>query len=182
MRLAILSLLGGLLMGGPLSGAQERQLVYAVDVPLPIDAAFDMWITPARARQFLAKEVRIDPWVGGRYETLFEPQVDPAGARAGTYGSKVIALEAPDRLVFGWESLTPVRAAEELGGARVFQASEVEVTFEATGPRSTRVRVRHYGFGDDAQWDASFRFYRDFGWPWILGRLEALFAKTGPRP
>lgn len=158
------------------SPLQERDLFFTVEVPLSIEAAWGMWLTPARARDFLAAEVRIEPWVGGRYETIFDPEADPAGARAGTYGSKIVAMDAPRRLVFEWESLTPEAAAAELGGERVLQKSEVEVVFEPRGVAATTVRIHHYGFGDGTHWDASYRFYRDRGWPWILRRLEALFA------
>ncbi len=156
--------------------AQERELHFEVTVPVSVEDAFRMWTDPAVARQFLALEVRIEPWAGGRYETLFDPENDPAGARAGTYGSTVLDITPPERLVFEWESLTPQAAAAELGGERKLQLSYVEVRFEAGSLSTTAVHIRHYGFGDDAHWDAAYRYYRDHGWPWILARLDRLFA------
>lgn len=141
--------------------------------------AFHLWTDSAQARRFLAEEVRIDSWVGGRYEALFDPQDDPAVALTGTYGSKVVALEPPRRLVFQWHSLTPRSAAQAVAGERRLQESMVEVRFEPIGGsvQRTRVTIRHYRFGDDTHWAAAYRFYRDRGWPWILRRLVALFPE-----
>lgn len=101
--------------------AQERDLHFEVTVPVSIEDAFRMWIDSAEAREFLALEVRIDPWVGGRYEANFDP--------------------------------------------------------EPLGKHETRIRIRHYGFGSDANWAASRRFYEQSGWPWIIKRLEGRFTK-----
>lgn len=157
--------------------AQERDLHIEVTVPVSIEDAFRMWIDSAEAREFLALEVRIDPWVGGRYEANFDPESDPWGALAGTYGSKVLALEPPRRLVFEWHYLTPREAATQVGGRRVRQETTVEVTFEPLGKHETRIRIRHYGFGSDANWAASRRFYEQSGWPWIIKRLRGRFTK-----
>lgn len=159
--------------------AQERELVFEIVLPgVPADH-FDLWTTEAGARTFLAREVRIDPRPGGRYEALFDPENDPAGALAGTYGSKIVAFEPPGRLAFEWNCPTPRKAAEEVGGVRVLQESLVEVRFERDpdDPASTRVRVRHHGFGTGPHWDASYRYYRDAGWPWIFRRLAGAFGK-----
>jgi uncharacterized protein YndB with AHSA1/START domain len=158
------------------AAAQETELRFVVDVPVTVEDAFRMWTDSARASEFLAEDVRIDPWVGGRYETLFDPENDPAGARAGTCGSKILELEAPRRLVFEWHSLTPRLAAAEVGGLRVLQETTVEVTFEPIGESRTRIHIRHYGFGSDANWAAALRFYTEVGWPWVIRRLEGRFA------
>lgn len=155
-----------------------RELVFTLELPEPPEALFHRWTTESEARRFLAEEVRIEPRVGGRYETLFDPEHDPAGALAGTYGSKIVALEPPSRLVFQWNCPTPRAAAEEVGGRRVLQESLVEVRFDPAegNPDATRLRIRHFGIGEGPDWDASYRFYRDRGWPWIVGRLESLYG------
>jgi uncharacterized protein YndB with AHSA1/START domain len=157
----------------------QRELIFETVIPVDIQTAFDMWIEPDQASRFLAHEVRIDPWVGGRYEALFDPDTDPAGARAGTYNSKVLSIRRPQEISFEWESLTPMPAAQTLGGRRVLQRSVVQVRFTPRGADSTLVHIRHHGIGEGPDWDASLEFYRERGWPWILARLEALFATSG---
>lgn len=170
-----------LLLGivGPLRG-QGAELAYELVLPGTPAEHYALWTTEEGARTFLADEVRIEPRVGGRYETLFDPIEDPAGALAGTYGSKIVALDPPRRIVFQWHALTPRKAAEELGGVRRRQQSLlVEVGFEAASlePATTRVRVRHVGFGDGPDWDAQYRYYRDHGWPWIFRRLAERYGE-----
>lgn len=168
-----------LAIAGPVR-AQEPELTYELVLPGTPAEHYAMWISEEEARTFLAHEVRIEPRVGGRYETLFDPVEDPAGALAGTYGSKIVALDPPRRLVFQWHALTPRKAAEELGGVRRRQQSLlVEVGFEHASlePATTRIRVRHEGFGEGPDWDAQYRYYRDHGWPWIFRRLAERFGK-----
>lgn len=164
------------------STASGRELAFTLELPDTPAALYRKWIDASEARRFLAEEVRIEPRVGGRYETLFDPENDPAGALAGTYGSKIVALEPPSRLVFEWNSLTPRVAAREVGGRRVRQESLVEVRFEAVAgaPGRTRLHIRHYGMGEGPDWEASFRFYRERGWPWILDRLRKVYSLDGP--
>lgn len=157
-----------------------RELVFTLELPETPEVVFRRWTETDEARRFLGREVRIEPRVGGRFEVLFDPVNDPAGALAGTYGSRVVSLEAPRQLVFEWNSLTPRVAAREVGGRRVLQKSLVEVRIESVpeAPSSSRVHVRHYGMGNGPDWDASYRYYRDSGWPWILRRLTALYRTS----
>lgn len=155
-----------------------REIVFTLELPTAPEALFRQWTTEEGAGRFLAPEVRIETRVGGRYEARFDPENDPAGALAGTYGSRIVSLEPPSRLVFQWNCPTPRVAARDVGGRRVLQESLVEVRFEPAGERgeATWLRVRHYGMGDGPDWDASYRYYRDRGWPWILGRLRELYS------
>ena len=84
----------------PNASAQDSALTLAVTVPLPQHEAFALWTTEQGLERFVADQVVVEPWVGGRYEIAFEPEVDPAGARAGTYGSRVLEVAPPHRLVF----------------------------------------------------------------------------------
>ncbi len=159
----------------PTFAAEESQeLNYTVTVPLSIAEAFEMWISPVWAKQFLALDVKIDPRVGGQYVAVFDPVGDPEGAYAGTYGSKIREIQPPSHILFEWKYLTPRQAAEALGGQRLHQESLVDIRFERISAQCTVVHIRHFGIPTHEHGKASFEFYRDSGWPWIIKRLEGI--------
>ncbi len=68
--------------------AQESDLHFEVNVPVSAEDAFRMWTDPAEASKFLALKVRIDPWVGGRYETISTPRTIPRELSRARMGPK----------------------------------------------------------------------------------------------
>ena len=154
---------------------EENELNFTVEVPVGIAQAFEMWISPAWASQFLAIEVKIDARVGGRYEALFDPENDPAGAHAGTYGSKIREIKPMTQLMFEWNYFTPRLAAEALGGQRLYQETLVDVRFEQISEQCTSIHIRHFGLANHEHGTASYEYYRDYGWPWIINRLKGIF-------
>lgn len=161
----------------PAFAADEgRELNYTVTVPLSIADSFELWVSPVWAKQFLALDVKIDPRVGGQYVAVFDPVGDPEGAYAGTYGSKIREIQPPVHILFEWNYLTPREATKALGGQRLHQESLVDVRFERISAQCTAVHIRHFGIPMHEHGTASFEFYRDSGWPWIIKRLNGMFG------
>jgi uncharacterized protein YndB with AHSA1/START domain len=156
------------------SATNSATIRHEVTIQLPPEAAFarlvddlgDWWPPEYTWSQAVLEEIRIEPREGGM---CFER--GPHGFRCDW--GRVLTFEPPLRLAFTWQ-IGPRR--EPVPDER--RASEVELRFEAAGPRATRVVLEHRGFerhGEDG--DA----YRDAlaseqGWPYILGR----YAAAGP--
>ena len=104
-----------------------------------------------------AKEIFLEPYVGGRF---FERFVDGDELQVG----RVIDCKPPERIVFTWST------ADWQG------ETEVDVTFRALADMATQVDLEHRGFeriGPLAP-DVAAKFRG--GWPTVLDR----FAREGP--
>jgi len=111
-------------------------------------------------------ETVVEPWKGGR---LYDRGADGQLCQWG----RVLAVEAPHRLVFSWD-ISP-RWQLEPDPAR---CSEVEVTFAAIDGGRTRVRLEHrhldrHGEGWEGERDA---VAGDDGWPIYLAQYRDLVA------
>ena len=95
----------------------------------------------------------------------------PDGDKGGE-GMIVMAVQAPHMLAFSWNSpphLPTVRG----------QMTHVVVRLAETSAVTTRVTLRHGGWGNGGEWDEAFQY---FGAAWskvVLPRLQQRFAK-GP--
>ncbi|HXC56754.1 MAG TPA: SRPBCC family protein [Rhizomicrobium sp.] len=97
----------------------------------------------------------VESRLGGRWYSVHED-----GSEAVIGVMKV--WEPPHRIVFSWEINAQWKADAGV-------ASEVEVTFTAEGPSSTRVALEHRGFEAlGAEGGAKMRGDVDRGWPLIL--------------
>ena len=97
-----------------------------------------------------AKSVVFEAYDGGR---IYEIDADGRDREWG----RVLVCDAPHRLVFSWVLEAPV------------DATEVEVTFEETGPSTCRMQLVHRGFErrrDGALWRGRY----DQGWIGVLSR------------
>jgi hypothetical protein len=121
----------------------------------------------------LAPEARIDPWVGGRYEILFQPAQDPEGTRAGTKGAHILRWEKDRALSFEWRGRADMVEMNTLP-----LPTRVELTFEpiAGQPGRTHLTLTHYGFLKGAGWDRSYDFF-DNAWATVIARLKEACAE-----
>lgn len=94
--------------------------------------------------------MRIDLRVDGAYEIQFAPTA-PEGSR-GADSMRLLAVEPGRRLAFTWNA--PV----ELPYIRQ-QRTMVTVDFAPVGTDSTRVTLRHIGWGTGLEWDAAIRYF-----------------------
>ncbi len=138
----------------------------AVVVPLPLEAAFDLFIRrlpewwPLATRSVAladAVSCHVEPRVGGR---LYEVARD---GRESTWGT-IRTLDAPARAVFSWHP-----------GLEPAAATEVEVTFTPVeqGER-TRVEVEHRDWERLGARASFVRGLFEGGWGPVLARFEAL--------
>jgi len=165
------------------SGEPRQKTDRAVVVETVVEAApaevFRLWTSEDGIRNFLAPDGRVDPKAGGRYEMIFNPAVDPEGARAGTKGACILRIETDRRLDFEWSVGVPSVSWDLKDSDFV---TWVEVTFEAVPgrPDATRVRLVHEGFRTGGSWETAFPFFQK-SWRNVLDRL-AEYCATGQKP
>jgi uncharacterized protein YndB with AHSA1/START domain len=147
--------------------AQERQIRTSVTVATTPEQAWALWTTNEGIRSFFAPGSHIELRVDGPYEIFFMPAA-PAGQR-GADGMRLLAVEPNRRLAFTWNApaaLPYVRA----------QRTVVTVEFEPVGADSTRVTLRHFGWGSGPEWDSAISYFEpawnNFVMPAFKRRVE----------
>jgi uncharacterized protein YndB with AHSA1/START domain len=146
-----------------------------VTVEVPIEKAFRVFtenFDQIKPREHNLLEVPIEA-------TVFEPRVGGHIYDRGIDGSecrwaRVLAFDAPDRVVFSWD-ISP-RWQLETDPER---ASEVEVRFLAEAPERTRVVLehRHLDRHGDGWTGVRDGVSTDQGWPLYLDRYAELLTR-----
>jgi uncharacterized protein YndB with AHSA1/START domain len=119
------------------------------------------------------------PALGGRYEIIFDPATDPDGSVRGTKGARILELVPEKKLAFEW---IPFVGQEHPGYGgppympepeRSREKTRVEVVFEPSPPDASKTRIilLHNRFREGTKWDKALAYFRDQGWPEVLGRL-----------
>ncbi len=166
MRHAVaLALLGSIAISR--THAQDRLIKLEVRVAAEPDVVWSLWTTPEGVKSFFAPASNIDLRVDGAYEIFFEPSA-PAGLK-GADGMRLLAVESPRRLAFTWNAppnMPTVRA----------QRTMVIIELSPVGRDSTRVVLKHVGWGSGAEWDAALKYF-DWAWkdvvlPFLKYRVE----------
>ena len=139
-------------------------------VPASIKEVWQAWTTVDGARSFFSPDARIDPVPGGPYEILFNPSAPP-----GSQGAEemiILAMQEPTFLSFTWNA--PPHLPDVRGHRTV-----VEIRLESIAADSTKVSLRHTGWGIGGQWDQAFEYFSN-AWPRVvLPRLKYRFEQ-GP--
>lgn len=149
--------------------AGDREIKVSVDVPADIQSVWDAWTSAQGIKSFFAPGVNIEPRAGGLYEILFFPE-NEKGLR-GAEGVRLIALEAPGRLVFTWNNPPSIPRIR-------MQYAVVEVKLMTLEENRTRVQLIHGLFGDGKDWENAYDYFSG-AWPIILKRLVYSF-ENGP--
>ena len=140
-----------------------RVLAVAARVDAPRPEVWRAWTEPARAREFLAPDVEVEPRPGGRFAVYFDPG-DPTKSTRGS----VLSLAPPTMLSFDWRLPPPFSRL-------IAEPMWVVVGLAAEGPARTMVSIQHLGWGDGPAWDDAFH-HMERGWRDLLGRLQHRFA------
>jgi uncharacterized protein YndB with AHSA1/START domain len=146
--------------------AQERQVRVAVTVPARVEQVWALWTTNEGVRSFFAPGSNIDLRVDGMYEIFFDPSA-PTGQK-GADGMRLLVVEPNHRLAFTWN------APREMAHVRA-QRTLVTVDMIPVHNDSTRVVLRHTGWGTGPEWDAALEHF-DVAWnayvlPWFKYRV-----------
>lgn len=143
----------------------DRALIKEIVVNGSVSDLWRAWTSETGISTFFARAADIELRTDGRYDIYFFPD-EPAGRR-GAEGMRIMAVEPERRLAFTWNAppnWPRVRAM------RTF----VDVRFTAAGTDTTRVQLRHDGWGDGEDWDQVFDYF-DGAWDIVLKRLQHRF-------
>jgi uncharacterized protein YndB with AHSA1/START domain len=152
-------------------------------LPASRSELFRLWTTEEGVHTFFAPRARIEPRVGGRYEMIFAPDLDPEGADQGTKGARILRFEPDRRLAFEWITFVVQKHPSGFGPPVVPPAVRnerpiptwVEIDLEDVPDQlgTTRLRLVHRGFRSGGPWDEVLPyFWRQ--WGAILGRLGSV--------
>ncbi len=144
-----LALLGVVLLA-PGARAQERQIRIAVTVAATPEQVWPLWTTDEGVRSFFAPGSHIEPMVDGAYEIFFDPAAPP-GSR-GADSMRILAFEPNRRLAFTWNAPATLRSVRA-------QRTVVTVELAPVGTDSTRVTLRHLGWGSGPDWDRAIEYF-----------------------
>src|SRR5262245_21233625 len=145
-----------------LSAAQERQIRVSVTVAAKPEQVWALWTTNEGVRSFFAPGSNIDLKVDGAYEIFFNPAA-PAGKR-GADGMRLLAVEPNKRLAFTWNA-PPTLSTRG-------QRTMVSIDLTPIGGDSTRVVLRHFGWGSGPDWDATVAYFEQAWNAVVLPRLR----------
>jgi uncharacterized protein YndB with AHSA1/START domain len=165
-----------------------RTIHFEIVVPCSRQELFRLWTTEEGVRTFFAPRSRIEPRVGGRYEMIFAPEIDPEGENQGTKGARLLGIEQDRSLSFEWITFVlekhpngsgpPAVPAEQRNERPLPTWVGIELEDVRNDPSRTRLRFEHKGFRLGGAWDEAFPyFWRQ--WGGVLGRLGA--SCSGPR-
>lgn len=146
-------------------GPAPRSFTKDVEIAAPAAAAWALWTDAAAWQGMMGPDSRanIDLEIGGRYEWLFDGKI-------GSNGCQVLGY-IPGRMVsFTWNA-PPTQPTRE-------RRTWVVVEVEALGEASTRVRLTHLGFGEGADWDATYAYF-DNAWGRVLPLMKQHLEGAG---
>lgn len=139
-------------------GPAVRSFTKELEIAAPPAAAYALWTDPAAWQRLMGPDSRanIALEVGGPYEWLFDGKI-------GSNGCQVLSY-IPGRMVsFTWNA-PPTLATRE-------RRTWVVVETEPLGEAGTRVRLTHLGFGEGADWDATFAYFEN-AWGRAMGMMK----------
>ena len=147
----------------------DRVLEKQATVDAAIAPVWEAWTTGEGIKSFFAPACNVDLKVDGPFEILFDPAAETG--KRGAEGCRILAFQPEKMLAFTWN------APPHLAEARKHW-THVVVRFEEAGPGSTRITIRHDGWGEGGEWDRAFEYF-DRAWETVLRWLRYRFEK-GP--
>lgn len=139
-------------------GPAPRSFTKELEIAAPVADVYALWTDAAAWQRLMGPGSRanIELAVGGPYEWLFDGKI-------GSNGCQVLSY-IPGRMVsFTWNAPPTIPTRE--------RRTWVVVETEALGDRSTRLRLTHLGFGQGADWDATFAYFEN-AWGRATGMMK----------
>ena len=154
----------------PMAHASDRVLRADLTIAAPVAEVWKAWTTDAGIASFFAPKGHVVLEVDGTYDVWFNPEGKP-GER-GAEGMRILDVEPMKRFVFTWNAPPSIPA---IRGKRTV----VTIELASAGPRTTKLRFTHGGWGDGPDWDKAYDYF-DRAWGSIvLPRLQHRF-EHGP--
>ena len=144
---------------------------------MPADELYKLWTTRDGIRTFFAPEIHLDLEVGGRYEIVFDPIKDPAGAKIGSHGARLLRLVPGRELAFDF-TFPPF--GPELNTKPYPTWVEIHLKPVEEAPGKTHLSLIHRGWPEGETWSKVFVMFRDQHWPLVLTRLETYVRDGKP--
>lgn len=146
-----------------------RPLEFVFVVEASQDDVWKAWTTVTGLETFAAREAIIELEAEGAFALHFAPD-NPVGTK-GAEDLSIMVVEPNYRLAFTWSAPPPwprIRA----------QRTFVEVILAPEGEGTTRVTLRHAGWGEGQAWTEVHAYFAE-AWKIVLGRLQYRFQE-GP--
>ncbi len=131
-------------------------------IPAAARTVFEAWLDPAALARFMCPTqgmrtgaIEVDPRVGGAFRIVMI-----LGERELPHHGEYLAIEPYTHLAFTWRS------------HHAGEGSRVTLTFDAVGPRQTRLVLEHVGLADSAIAPHTH------GWTSILAALDDMVCAT----
>ena len=131
-------------------------IIVETGLPAPVGRVWRAWTEPDQLAAWFTKRAQVRAEEGGPYELFWEPEHPE---RNRTQGRRVTARQPHDLLAFTWKG--PAIFADLMNTELLPNA--VVVTFRATSPSATSVRVEHFGWGSGPRW-AEARAWHERCW------------------
>ena len=172
------------LMEGKIDTGRTIHLEFVVNASRA--EVFQLWTTEEGLKKFFAPRAHVDLRLGGAYEMIFAPDLDPEGENQGTKGARILRLEKDRALAFEWITFVyekhpsgfgpPVVSREVRDERPIPTWVEIDLRDVPGQPGATHLRLMHRGFRSGGPWDEALAyFWRQ--WGAILGRLGAVCSR-----
>jgi uncharacterized protein YndB with AHSA1/START domain len=143
--------------------AQERQIRISLTVPAVPEQVWNLWTTDDGIRSFFAPGSHVDLRVDRWYEIYFDPSAPPG--QRGADSMRLLVVEPNRRLGFTWNA--PGTMPYIRG-----QRTVVYVDLTPVGADSTRVVLRHTGWGTGPEWDQAIRYFEQAWNGFVMAALR----------
>ena len=148
----------------------DRFITVEITIPASLEEVWHAWTTEDGVRTFFAPRARLDLRPGGAYEMLFDLEAQPG--QQGGEGMYLLAIQPKQMLSFTWNAPPELPAVRD-------QMTHVVVRFYPLAEKSTRVTLRHDGWGSGGEWDQAFEYFERAWLQIVLPRLKYRFV-VGP--
>jgi uncharacterized protein YndB with AHSA1/START domain len=133
----------------------DRTIELTTEIEASPEAVFRALVDADELVRWFPSGAQSDPRTGGSFEYRYEFDQDPS--RNHTYSGEYSDVRPNERVAYPWNG--------KLG------TTQVEFRLEPAGG-STKVTLRHSGWGTGADWDESLEMHRQ-GWGFFLGNLKS---------
>jgi len=139
-------------------------IVIEVELEAPVERVWRAWTEPDELASWLTELANVRMEVGGPYELFWEPEHPE---RNSTLGCTITALEPNRLLAFTWKGPVPYADLMNIEPP----PTSVTVSFQASGPECTIVRLEHVGWGSGPRWEEA-RAWHVKAWQEAFARLK----------